>query len=1248
MKLVFVTVSSPAVRSLIEASKKIDKILPAALDLCIYHASNELPDDTLKHMIGDITTGDMTFVDLMGSSPEVVAAVNKGLEKTAGDIIPIGNSARERMKLGRFTAELMRKQAEKQSGAGAMGSPMERVRSSMKEPMAPGIPAKMVPPHVKDMQNYSAIGKYFRAADKDNIYSMLLLLMREYGGLKDKLPEPKPPMEIPDIAYCDPGKRVFFKTFGEYAKDHSFNHDSAVIVMLFSGHSYPSDTFGCVTQIKNKLDRLGNVIPIALSVSTSETIELLDTMLTTELPKPPDVILNFKSFRFSAGPAGGDADAGTQLLSKIDAPYLHPFFMTRRSQKEWAESIQGCSSSEVMISVMLPELDGCTVTIPVGAATEPKYNADYDIFTEEIEVIDERLRHLEKRVENLLVLKCKENKTKRVAIICYNYPPGEDNLFGGAFLDTFESVSAITYRLSAEGYDIPPMSAEELMGIFRSGGIVNSGKFGDNADAMIRMSAKNYAADKAVLSPWGKPPGEIMSDGNDFLIPGTIKGNIFIGLQPGRMGEQFGASRTTSPGRMGEQFGANRTTSPGRMAQGSTHDKTLTPHHQYMAFYQWVANEFKADAIIHVGTHGTLEFLPGKECGMSETCYPDKLLYDLPHIYLYFCGNPSEATIAKRRSHAALVGYQPPVFIPGGLYGEYLSLSTEIDNYRQAMAISPATLDSTMSKIMELATKLNLPEDIEIIESELYRMSTGLIPKGLHIFGQGYSEEERQQYAMGLARYGRDGHKALQELVGASADAACDKGDKIFEYYVNHGRLPEGIQEDAASEIIEVIENAISLSKSATANHEMDGLIRSLEGRYNPAKLAGDIYRSPEVLPAGSNLYQFDPRLVPSSTAMERGRRICDNTLERYKAEFGHYPESVAVVLWGLETSRTQGETLGQILAYLGVRIDGNTSPWEKKFEIIPREELRRPRIDCTVNICGFFRDMFPNIITLLDDIFVSIAELDEPDNHFRKHSEKFYTKLLNEGQDTALARQLSNSRIFGPREGEYGTGLTGIIEGKEWQSENELGNVFTNNARHIYNRNMRGVHAEGLYEENLKNVDIVSQVRSSHEYEITDLDHYYEYFGGLAKSVEMAKGSKAHMLITDTTGERIETDKAETAIARGIRARVLNPKWIDGMLEHKYHGVQKIAERFENLMGLAATTGAVDEWIYDNLYEKYVEDEEICRRMKENNPFAYMKILEQMAEYNARGYWDTSPEALAKIKETYFELEGEAEAGQK
>lgn len=1235
MKLTFVTVSSSAIKYLIEVYKEITLIYGDIFKLEIYYSKSLMSDEKSAHMIKSIGESDLVFVDLMGSPVSVINSVYRGLDKCSGNVIPFGNYAREYLKLGKFNMESMKSNNSKPMDMKAMMK-----MKNMAEKMG-----KVVPGKIRDMRNYSLLMKYFKVADNDNIKNMIYLILREYGNIK-YVPKPCDPTDPESICICDPKTKKIFKSIEEFQNSFSFNDSKPIIVILFYGHVYPTDTSFCISKIKERIEEFANVLPIAISGSYGDNKEKLFKFILKTTEKPIDLILNFMSFRLTAGPMGGDFQAGVDILKEANVPYIHPFFMTRRTIKEWEDSAQGCTASEVMISVMLPELDGCIETYPIGAMTEPFHNEDFDILTEELTLIDERVDMLLSRIKRHITLRQKPNKDKKVAILCYNYPPGESNLFGGAFLDTFASVEKILFSLHMDGYNVSTLNKEELMNIFKAGGVVNSGKYSDEWPNIIKYSENNYANElknsndyKEMIKEWGNIPGNIMTtEEHEFIIPGTILNNIFIGLQPSR-GIHEDIDKLY-------------------------HDKTLPPHHQYQAFYKWIREEFKADVIIHVGTHGTVEFLKGKECGVSKDCYSNKLLGDIPHMYLYYCGNPSEAIIAKRRAYANIISYKPPVFVQGELYGEYSKLMSLIDNYHQAIAISPQSTKDILAEIELVSKNLKLPNELSELENELYRMKVSLIPKGLHVFGSGFSDDESKEYVKGVLRYSRNDITSLKILIGKAKgydmetlinnnDYKVLKNieecyDEIFEYYMENENIDKfsWINEVDKKEFIKTLDYGKSLFERVKETHEIEGLLSTLSGKYNPAKLAGDIYRNTDILPTGYNLYQFDPRLVPTQTAYVRGKKICDNTLEVYIKENKDYPLSTGVILWGLETSRTQGETFSQILAYLGVKISDEGNVWDPKYEIIPIEELGRPRIDVTINICGFFRDMFSNLIDNLEDVFNLLYEIEESDeeNYFKANSKKLYEKLVKDGYDEKEAKNLAISRIFGPKEGEYGTGITSIIETKNWENESQIGNMFLDNLKYVYNRNLRGKDIDGLYKENLKCVEIVSQIRSNHEYEITDLDHYYEFFGGLSKSVEIVKGKKVKMYITDTTDDRIATESIEKSIARGIRTRILNPKWIDGMLNHQYHGVQKIYDRFENLMGLAATTNSVDPWIYDDLCKAYVENDDLYNRLKENNTYAYINILEQMTEYINRGYWKASEAQIKKIKERYFDIDSKIE----
>lgn len=406
-----------------------------------------------------------------------------------------------------------------------------------------------------------------------------------------------------------------YGSFKEFSADFPFDEEKPVIAFLYYGHIYPMDYSGAVAEICERLQKSANVLPVAVSGMDGINDGTLKKLLTEFMPAKTELIMNCMSFRLSAGPMGGNISAGTDMLKELNVPYLHPLFMSRRSEKDWKDSVQGCTASEVLISVMLPEQDGAMLTLPVGAKTEPMYDEEFDVTSDEIKIIEERLEALADRAERFIELRKKARSAKKIAIICYNYPPGESNVFGGAFLDTFESVSAILSLLKNNGYTAEEADAQKLMSDFINGGLVNTGKYSDD-DKMLRYSLADYKkflngfADRdSVVNAWGEPGGDIMTDDNgDFLIPAAVYGNVLVGIQPSR-----GLHEDNDK---------------------LYHDKSLPPHHQYIAFYRYLHDKFGADAVIHVGTHGTLEFLKGKECGMSGTCYPDMLLYDTP---LFIC-----------------------------------------------------------------------------------------------------------------------------------------------------------------------------------------------------------------------------------------------------------------------------------------------------------------------------------------------------------------------------------------------------------------------------------------------------------------------------------------------------------------------------------------------------------------------------------------------------------------------------------
>jgi len=715
------------------------------------------------------------------------------------------------------------------------------------------------------------------------------------------------------------------------------------------------------------------------------------------------------------------------------------------------------------------------------------------------------------------------------------------------------------------------------------------------------------AVKERVVKFWGEPPGDYMVEGGRIVLPAVQLGNVVIALQPARGFHE--------------------------RPDLIYHSRDVPPHHQYLAMYWWLRGVFRADVIVHVGTHGTLEFTPGKEVLLSGECFPDLLIGDTPHVYIYNVNNPSEATIAKRRSYAVIVNHMTPPFTISELYEEYRQLEDLIQEYEEAQLVDEDRARLLKEEILKKAKELHIDGgDVVEIHVNLGKYRRTIIPKGLHVLGRAWSLDDVVEFITLLLRYDREFkslHRAFAERRGWNYDEILRRNPEKLK------QLEEEVR-DAVAEYLrtgrwrfdKVYKDFINkVAQPLLANGEVEAFMNAIAGGYVEPGLAGDPIRTPDILPTGRNTYAFDPRLIPSDVAYRRGVEIAESILRGYKERYGRYPEVTSVVLWGLETIRTRGETVGQILAYLGVRLKRRYGGWQWDLEVIPLEQLGRPRIDVVVTISGMFRDIFPHLIELLDDAFRLVAELDEPED-------------LN----FVKKRRHIRYRIFGPKPGEYAPSLPQLIESSAWNEEADLAKAYIFHMSHAYGRGAHGVEAREQFEALLKEVEVVSQVRDSHLHDIVDLDHYYEFLGGLAKSVEVVRGRKPEILVADTTGEYIEVEDISASIRRGLITRLLNPKWVEEMLKAGYHGAQHIAERVDNLMGLSATTGKVEDWMWRRVFLRYVAEEKYREWLRRVNSYALHSIASRIHEAYRRGYWTPTDEELKLLEEVITSLERELE----
>ncbi len=1087
----------------------------------------------------------------------------------------------------------------------------------------------------KHFRNWILCIKYWTYHGKENLKNMIYLILRNYFNMNVTYKEPV--IEIKPTSIYD-SELGFINNVEEYLKVSKCSLEKPIIaILLYSGMHFDQCKIVAESLFKELKNRGVDVLLIIGGGSGRDLIKNLEALERNCILNGKSIIdgiINLQWFRINGGPYGGPSEPTWELMRKLNCPLFNGFIMFMREVSKWERDERGISPIEVVTAIALPEIDGAIEPIPLGGLS--------DDLSKQTVIIKDRIDRKVGRVINWIKLRRSSNDKKRVAIIIYNYPPGEHNVGSASYLDVLKSLEVLIRYLKEHGYKVSEVSREKLKDLI-SKYLVNSPQWSTYSDDVIVLNVNEYvdylntlpkeSVDK-VIKVWGNPPGSVNVLNDKIIIPGIMLGNVFIGVQPSR-GVHENVDKIY-------------------------HSKDLPPHHQYLAFYYWINHVFRADVIIHLGTHGTLEFMPGKEVGLSSTCFPDLLISNTPHVYVYHVTNPSEMTIAKRRSYAYVVTHGTPSFMKAELYGDYLELEELLQELEEAKVQDPCRVEILKKLIQEKCLKLNLEYDsIDELHDKLFEIKRAIIPKGLHVLGQLWSDDDIIEYLVFLLRYDREVkslHRLLLELRKLNYDEVLEKphiiingkrASKILEEIEDEVRdivsklvkrkltindIVKKYPKEVRGELKEVLEFIEDITNRIRSSDELKAILRVLNGEYIQPRVAGDPIRNPEIFPTGSHGYAFDPRLIPSKAAYLRGVKIAEETLRIYKERYGKYPETVSVVLWGFETMGTRGETISQILHYLGVRLVRKYGPWSWNLEVIPLEELKRPRIDVVVTICGIFRDTFPNLITMIDRAVRLVASLNEPleMNYVRKH----YLEMKSTyGEDSII-------RIFGPKDGAYNTRLTDMIETSYWKSEDELANTYIEDMMYGYGEHTHAKPLKQVFEKLLGRVDLVTQIRYAHEYEIVDLDHYYEFLGGLKKSVEMLRNSKVDTIWIDTTTERVRYRNVKDAIDHAVRTRLLNPKWINSMLNHGYDGVRELSKRVEYILGLAATVGEVPNWVWNKIAEQYVFNDEIRNRMLKENKWAMYEIIKRIYEAYTRGYWKTESEVISKLKEIASRVE--------
>ena len=774
-----------------------------------------------------------------------------------------------------------------------------------------------------------------------------------------------------------------------------------------------------------------------------------------------------------------------------------------------------------------------------------------------------------------------------------------------------------------------------------------------------------------IEAQWGKAPGEFMIYDDVFPVPGILNGNIFIGLQPSRGMEE--------------------------KAEEIYHSTDFIIPHQYYSFYKWIKEVFKADVIYHVGTHGTLEWLPGKEVGLSDRCCPDFNIDDIPHLYPYSINISGEGLQAKRRSNAVLISYMIPALT---LSGEYEDIE-EIDDLIKQYYLAEIGKDSKVIDLKEniikrvLEYKYNL--DMDITEEEIRKnyslfinklhsyieeLKSSVIKDGLHILGEAPVGDRLASLIHALLRIENCGMMAAEEAVGKSLGYDIEALKENPHGHNKIGKTNLMILDDIRNITVEIVREILGEKKYQTVvektkeykiidesyiilleknileivlpkiletKKESKSVVDGANGKFIVPGQSGYPTRGNiNILPTGTNFYSIDPYKIPSRASWKVGIKLAEELMNRYIEDEGKLPQNIAMILYSGDTIKTNGDDIAEALYLMGVKpVWLNNGDRVIGLEAIPYEELRRPRIDVTLRISGLFRDTFPTLIKLLEDGVNIVSQLDEDDeiNYIRKNLKDDIEKLLKEGYNFSEAENLSKVRIFGCPPGTYGTGVRILIESQQWETRDDLGQAYINWSSHAYSSNYHGTKLENMFVKRLKNIDVTVKNEASVELDMLESDDYYAYHGGLTAAVKYASGKEARSYsgnTSDPNNVKIKSLNEETA--RIMRARILNPKWLEGLKRHGYKGAMEVSAMVDIVFGWDATAEVAEDWMYDRITEKYVQNIENREWIKENNPHALMNITERLLEAEQRGMWSASQEKLNELRKIYMTIEGDIE----
>lgn len=1048
------------------------------------------------------------------------------------------------------------------------------------------------------------------------------------------------------------------------------NPDGPTVAVLYYRAQHLAGNTAYVDALCDAIeDAGGRALPVFCASLRTADAELLDVLGTADAMVT--TVLAAGGATPAAVTAGGEDDSwNVAHLAALDIPILQGLCLTG-SRTQWQDNDDGLSPLDVASQVAVPEFDGRIITVPFSFKEIDdegliSYVADPERCA--------RVAGLAVRHARLRSIPAAQ---KRVAVVFSAYPTKHARIGNAVGLDTPASAVALLRAMREAGYVIGEMDAPGDLGTIIASGdgdalihaLIERG--GQDPDWLttgqlegnpIRLSAKDYRDwfdtlppdfKDAVTAQWGPPPGEVFVDRSrnpdgEIVIAAWQAGNVVLMVQPPR------------------GFGENPV--------AIYHDPDLAPSHHYLAAYHWIDAVFGADAVVHLGKHGNLEWLPGKTLGMSASCASDAALGNLPLIYPFLVNDPGEGTQAKRRAHATLVDHLIPPMARAETYGDIARLEQLLDEHANIAALDPAKLPAIRQQIWTLMRAAKMDHDLGLedrpdedsfddmllhVDGWLCEIKDVQIRDGLHVLGETPTGEAELDLVLAVLRArqlfgGEQVVPGLREALGLAEDgrderAAIDAAEAQARELVA-ALQSTGWNRDAVDTLTDNADVAAVLRFAATevvprlagTAREIDQILRALDGRFIAAGPSGSPLRGlVNVLPTGRNFYSVDPKAVPSRLAWETGVAMADSLLARYREDYGQWPRSVGLSVWGTSAMRTAGDDIAEVLALLGVRpMWDEASRRVVNLEPISLAELGRPRIDVTVRISGFFRDAFPHVVTMLDDAVALVAGLDEPaeDNYVRAHAQ---ADLAEHGD-----QRRSTTRIFGSKPGTYGAGLLQLIDSRNWRDDADLAQVYTAWGGFAYGRGLDGAPAADDMSRQYRRIAVAAKNTDTREHDIADSDDYFQYHGGMVATVRALTGKDPAAYIGDNTRpDAVRTRTLSEETTRVFRARVVNPRWMNAMRRHGYKGAFEMAATVDYLFGYDATAGVMADWMYEQLTAEYVLSDENRKFMAESNPWALHGMAERLLEAVDRGMWAEPDQAtLEGLRQVLLETEGELE----